>query len=224
MGHVKTTRGVAVVKELGERGRRGKKGIVEALQYAIGHHVRVQILIMLNEGAFTSQEIADEIGVHINTVGNHLRRMLEEGSIEIADKRELRNNVTQYWYKAVEVQTYSVEDFEKLPLPYRQNIVGAISQSGMAEVVAGLASGKLADPRAHVFWDWFNLDVQGRGEADELTERYIEDMRALEGEAANRVAMTGEETVSMLLNCSFFERARKGVKRSLRPVSTKSRT
>ena len=213
-----------MVKALAEQGKRAKKGIVEAVQYAIGHRVRVRILIMLNEGAYTSQEISEEIGVHINTVGNHLRRLLDEGSIEIADKEELRNNVTQYWYKAVEVQTYSVEDFKKLPFPYRQNIVGAISQSGMAEVMAGLESGNLADPRAHVFWDWFNLDAQGREQADELTERYIEDLRTLETDATNRVATSKEETVSMLLNCLFFERARKGKKRSRRPPSTKDRT
>ncbi len=213
-----------MVKALAEGGKKAKKGIVEAVQYAIGHRIRVQILIMLNEGVYTSQEISEEMGVHINTVGNHLRRLLDEGSIEIAEKEQLRNNVTQYWYKAVEVQTYSVKDFEKLPLPYRQNIVGAITQSGMAEAMAGLEGGKLADPRAHVFWDWFNLDAQGRSEADELTERYIEDLRTLETEATNRVAVSKDETVSMLLNCLFFERARKGRKRSHRPPSTKART
>lgn len=201
-----------------------QRGIVEAVQFAVAHPLRIQILILLNEGICTAQQIEEETGVHINTVGNHLRRMLAEGSIEIAHKEDLRNNVTQYWYKAVEVQQYSVEDFKRLPFQYRQHIVGAIAQSAIAELVAGLNSGKLADPEAHVFWDWLNLDAEGRDKANELTETYVEEMRTLERDAANRVAKTGEETVSMLLLCSFFERGRKARGRSLRPPSTKGRT
>jgi DNA-binding transcriptional ArsR family regulator len=199
--------------------RKARKGIEEVVQYALGHKIRVHVLIVLNEGVYTAGEISQIIGVPLNTLHNHLRRMLDDGSIEIA-REEKKGNMMQYWYKAVETQTYTVEEFEELPLLYRQNIVGAIVQSGTAEVMAGLYAGKLADPRACVYWDWYNLDARGRGEADALTERYIEDLRELEVEATNRAAASGEETSSMLLDISFFERPRKGMRRP-RPMVTK---
>lgn len=172
----------------------------------------------MNEGVYTAGELSESIGVPLNTLHNHLRRMLDDGSIEIA-REEKKGNMTQYWYRAVETRTYSVEEFEQLPHLYRQNIVGAIVQSGTAEVMAGLYAGKLADPRACVYWDWYNLDTKGREEADALTERYVEDLREIEVESTNRAATSGEKTVSMLLDLMFFERPRKGESRQ-RPLVT----
>ncbi len=199
--------------------RKAKKGIEEVVQYALGHRIRVHVLIVLNEGIYTAGEISEIIGVSLNTLHNHLRRMLDDGSIEIA-REEKKGNMTQYWYRAVEVQTYSVEEFEELPHLYRQNIVGAIVQSGTAEVMAGLYGGKLADPRACVYWDWYNLDARGQDAAYALTDRYLEELREIEVEATNRAASGGEETTSMLLNLMFFERPRKGSRR-VRPLVTK---
>jgi len=198
--------------------RRARKGIEEVVQYALGHRIRVHVLIVLNEGTYTAGEIAEIIGVPLNTLHNHLRRMLDDGSIEIA-REEKKGNMVQYWYRAVETQTYTVEEFEQLPHLYRQNIVGAIVQSGTAEVMAGLYAGKLADPRACVYWDWYNLDEKGRSDADALTERYLEELREIEVESTNRAAASGEETTSMLLDITFFERPRKGATRS-RPLVT----
>jgi DNA-binding transcriptional ArsR family regulator len=198
--------------------KRARKGIEEVVQYALGHRIRVHVLIVLNEGTYTAGEIAEIIGVPLNTLHNHLRRMLDDGSIEIA-REEKKGNMVQYWYRAVETQTYTVEEFEQLPHLYRQNIVGAIVQSGTAEVMAGLYAGKLADPRACVYWDWYNLDEEGRSDADALTERYLEELREIEVESTNRAAASGEETTSMLLDITFFERPRKGNARS-RPLVT----
>jgi DNA-binding transcriptional ArsR family regulator len=195
-----------VVKTIANK---AKKGIAEVVQYALGHRIRVHVLIVLNEGVYTAGEISEKIDVPLNTLHNHLRRMLDTGSIEIA-REEKKGNMTQYWYRAVETQTYTVEEFERLPFVYQQNIVGAIVQSGTAEVMAGLYAGKLADPRATVFWDWYNLDAKGRRDADALTERYLEDLREIECEATNRVAETKERTISMLTHLMFFERPRKG--------------
>lgn len=198
--------------------KKAKKGIAEVVQYAVGHEIRVHALIVLNEGIYTAAELSEIIGVQLNTLHNHLRRMLEDGSIEIA-REEKKGNMTQYWYRAVEVQTYTAEEFKRLPFPFQQNIVGAIAQSGFAEVFAGLYAGTLADPRSTVYWDWYNLDAQGRKDADALTERYIEGMREIECESTNRVAKTGEETISMLLDLLFFQRPRKGGPRAHRLVT-----
>ncbi len=131
--------------------KRAKKGIEEVVQYAVGHKIRVHVLIALNEGIYTASELSEITGVQLNTLHNHLRRMLDDGSIEIA-REERRGNMTLYWYRAVEVETYTAEEFERLPHAYRQNIDGAIVQSGTAEVMAGLYAGTLADPRATVYW------------------------------------------------------------------------
>jgi len=198
-----------IAKQAKKKAKRAKKGIVEVVQYALGHKIRINVLILLNEGIYTAGEIAEIIGVELNTLHNHLRKMLEDGSIEIA-REEKRGNMSLYWYKAVEIAFYDKESFKKLPFMQRQNIAGAIIQSATAEVVAGLDNGKLADPDSVVYWDWYNLDEEGREKAEALSIRFLKELREIEVDATNRVAETGEETTSYLLSHMWFERPRLG--------------
>jgi len=204
-----------VVKTLTKRAKLTKRRIEEVVLYAIGHKTRVYILILLNEGIYTASELSEMTDVPLKNIKKHLNRMLEDGSVEIA-REERRPNFTRYWYRAVETQEYQQEEFEKLPFAYRQNIAGAIIQSGTAEVMAGFYDGKLADPRACCFWDWYNLDAQGREDAEKLNLRYLNELREIECESTNRAAQTEEETISMLLHNMFFERPRKGLTRAVR--------
>ena len=204
-----------MVKAMTKRARRTKKRIEEVVQYALGHRTRVFILILLNEGIYTAAELAAMMDQPLNNVHKHLGKMLEDGSVEVA-REEPEGNITRYWYRAVETQEYQQEEFEQLPFAYRQNIAGAILQSGTAEVMAGFYDGKLADPRACCWWDWYNLDERGREDAENLNLRYLAELRDIECESANRAAASGEETTSMLLHNMFFERPRKGLTRAIR--------
>ena len=195
--------------------KRARKRIEEVVVYAIGHKTRVHILIRLNEGIYTAAQLSTMLGEPLNNIKKHLNRMLDDGSVEVA-RIEQRPNFTRYWYRAVEIQEYQQDEFEKLPFAYRQNITGAIIQSGTAEVMAGFYAGNLADPRACCYWDWYNLDAQGREDAEALNLRYLTELREIEVESTNRVANTEEETTSMLLQNLFFERPRKGLTRAIR--------
>lgn len=204
-----------MVRTMAAKAKRTKKRIEDVVQYALGHKTRVYILILLNEGIYTAGELAAMMGEPLNNVHKHLGRMLEDGSVEVA-REEREGNITRYWYRAVETQCYEQHEFEQLPFPYRQNIAGAILQSGTAEVMAGFYDGKLADPRACCWWDWYNLDKRGRRDAEKLNLRYLGELREIECESTNRAAASGEETTSMLLHNMFFERPRKGLSRAIR--------
>jgi DNA-binding transcriptional ArsR family regulator len=184
------------------------KGIEEVVQYALGHRIRVHLLIVLNDGIHTAAQLAEIIGEPLNNVSNHLRKMLEDGSVEIA-KEERKGNVVQYWYRAMEIPYYSQEAAEEMTHLQRQMTAGAIYQSGSAEVMAALYAGKLADPRAVVFWHWYNVDQRGRDALEAENRRYLERLREIEVESTNRRATSGEDSTSMLVNLTVFERARR---------------
>jgi DNA-binding transcriptional ArsR family regulator len=196
-----------VVKEAAKKAKRARKRIEEVVQFALGHKTRVHILILLNEGVYTAAELAEMIDEPVNNVHGHLAKMLEDGSIEIADE-ERRRNMNKYWYRAVETQCYQQHEFERLPFIQRQNIAGANYQSGEAEVLAGFYSGSLADPRAACFWDWYNLDAKGREDAEALNLRYLSELEQIEDESAER---SGDDTTSMMVNLKYFQRGRKGL-------------
>lgn len=204
-----------MVKTIAKRAKRAKKQIEEVVRFALGHPTRVYILILLNEDIYTAGDLAKIMDEPLNNVHGHLSKMLEQGSIEIAQEKR-KGNMIQYWYKAVENQYYSPEDFEQLTFIERQNITGAILQSGTAEVMAGFFDGKLATSEACCYWDWYNLDAEGRKKAQALYLKFLDEIRELEIESTNRVAETKEETTSMLLDLMYFERPRKGLRRGLR--------
>jgi DNA-binding MarR family transcriptional regulator len=204
---------VAAKAAEGHRGERKKekkppKRIEEAVQYALSHRFRIEILTLLNEGSYTAGEIAEVTDIDLSNVSNHIKRMLGDGSIEVA-KVEERRATNIYWYRAVEIPEYSQEEAEALTEQERQHIAGWVVQSGFAEVVAALWKGNLADPRTILAWDWYNVDAAGREELEAENARHLERVREIECEAMNRVAESKEETTPILVNLSAFERARK---------------
>lgn len=190
------------------REKKQRKRIEEAVQYALAHKIRVEILAVLNEAAYTASEVATLIDVPLSNVANHLRRMLEDGSIEVA-KVEERRGTNVYWYRAVEIPYYSKEEAEALTEMERQVIAGLVIQSGTAEVMAALWKGHLADPRTILSWDFYPVDHQGRDDLEAENLRHLERMHEIKCEAINRVAESGEETTSILVSLFAFVRARK---------------
>lgn len=191
-----------------KREKKRRKWIAESVQYALSHEIRIEILTLLNEGSYTAGEVAEVTEIPLSNVSNHLKRMFEDGSIEVA-KVEERRGTNVYWYRAVEIPEYTQEEAEQLTEMERQNIAGWVVQSGTAEVVAALWKGNLADPRTILSWDWYNVDAQGRAELEAENVRHLERLRQIECESANRCADSGEESTPLLVSLSAFVRARK---------------
>lgn len=202
----------AVKGQRGERKRKKaerkqRKTVEEAVQFALSHWIRLEILILLNEAAYTTSEVAELTDIDIKKVSNHLLEMLNDGSIEIADKQQ-RHGTTVYWYRAVEMPEYTKEQAAALPKRELQMIAGVIVQSGTAELMAALRKGTLATPRSILSWDLYDLDRQARRDVEADTTEYLERLKERQCESVNRVAESKEETTPMIVNLAAFRRAR----------------
>jgi DNA-binding transcriptional ArsR family regulator len=190
-----------------KREKKPRKRIEDAVLYALAHEIRVEILILLNEADYTMKELAELTGVPLTTVSNHVRRMLDDGAVEIA-KEELRRATNMHWYRAVELPEYTQREAEELTQMERQVTAGLVVQSGTAEVMAALRKGNLADARTILSWDWYTVDAEGRSDLEAENARHLERVREIECEAVNRVAASKEETTSVVVSLFTFERAR----------------
>jgi DNA-binding transcriptional ArsR family regulator len=186
-----------------------RKNIEEVVPYAISHRTRVHILIVLNEGTFTPGQIAEVIGEPLNNVSNHIRELVDAGSIELAKKEQVRNTILHF-YRAVEMPFYSDEEVAAMPPQQRHVSAGLIVQSMIAEVLAALSAGKLRDPRVWLAWNWFNVDEQGREDIMGEQARLWDRVQEIEVESTNRRAKSGEEATSIIVSQLGYERARKG--------------
>lgn len=182
--------------------------IEEAVSYAIGHRIRIEILAILNEGAYSPDDLARMTGKPLSKVTHHVKELLDSRSIEIAKVEQVRN-MTQNFYRAVETPFIGDEEMAAKTPQERQEIYGLVLQASMAEALAAFAAGKIADDRrAWLAWRWFNVDARGREEiADEQAaswQRTIE----IEARATSRRAESGEPAVSINVTSLGYERSR----------------
>jgi DNA-binding transcriptional ArsR family regulator len=198
-----------VAKQTAARAGQRNKSIEEVVAYAVSHRTRVHILITPNEGTFTPGRIAEIIGVPLNSVSNHIRELVDAGSIEVAKTEQVRN-ATLHYYRAVEMPFYSDEEIAAMTPQQRQVSAGLVVQSLIAEIMASLWAGKLSDPEVWLAWNWFNVDEQGRRDILDEKARSWRRIQEIEVEATNRRGKPGEEATSILVSHLAFERARKG--------------
>lgn len=191
----------------GRPGQRRKR-IEEVVAYAVSHRIRVLVLWLLNEGTYTNAQLAQIIGEPANNVANHVRELLDAGSIELA-KSEQKGNIVQNYYRAVELPYYSEEDAEEMTPEQRQVIAGLIVQGAAAEIMAALWSGTLADPRTVLAWTPHTVDRRGREDLEAEERRYLERAQEIEVESTNRRAESGEEGESIVVAMFGFARARR---------------
>lgn len=190
------------------REKKERRSVEEAVQYTLSHIFRVEILILLNQASYTAGEVAELTEISLSNVSNHIKRMLQDGSIEIA-KIEERRGTNLYWYRAIEIPEYTQEEAEALTEMERQSIAGWVVQSGTAEVVAALWKGNLANPRTILHWSWYTFDKKGRADAEAANARHLEEIREIECESVNRMVESKEEPVSMIVSLFSFVRARR---------------
>lgn len=199
------------VKTKAKQSNRRGKSIEEVVEYAVSHRIRTLILHVLNEGSYTATEIADLIGEPLNNVANHIRKLHEAGSIEVAKiEPKANSNLVRHYYRAVELPYVSEAEAEEMPVQQRQMIAGLVVQTALGEVMAALWRGNLADPRTVLLWDRLNVDQQGREELEAESMRYLDRVKEIEAEATNRRADSQEDAQSMIVTVFAYERARSG--------------
>jgi DNA-binding transcriptional ArsR family regulator len=184
-----------------------QRSVEEAVSYAIGHRIRIEILALLNEGTHSPSELAKLIRQPLTTVSHHIKELLNAGCIELARIEKVRN-ADQHFYRAVALPFVSDEEAELLPEEVRQQYAAVILQALMAEGLAALWAGKMTTDPVWMSWRWFNLDAQGQEEAQEAQHEFWERIKEIDAQVATRVAGSGEKTTSTIVAALGFERFR----------------
>lgn len=184
------------------------RGFQDAVSYAIGHRIRVEILAVLHERDASANELARSVGQPLSTVTHHVGELLKAGSIEIGRSEKVRS-VNQHFYRVPGSDLISDEDMEAMSEEARQEISMMVLQGLTAEALAAFWNGRLtSDPRVCLLWSWFNVDGRGREEIADEQARSWQRICAIRDESDARRAESGEEAVSVLVSALGFERCR----------------
>jgi DNA-binding transcriptional ArsR family regulator len=181
----------------------------EALLYALGHRIRIEIHCLLNEGIYSAVELTARMPWSLPVVSYHVTELRKKGSIEIAHVKKVRN-VDQHFYRAVELPEIDDAEAAKLPPEVKQEYAAVILQAVLSECLNAFRAEKLTEPNVRMMWSWFSLDEEGRQElADEQRESW-ERINEIEARSINRQAESGEQGTSMIAVTLGFERSKMG--------------
>jgi DNA-binding transcriptional ArsR family regulator len=187
----------------------GERGVQDAVSYAVGHRIRVEILTALHEMRDASAtELARIVHQPLSTVTHHIGELLKSGSVRVRKTEKVRS-VEQRFYSVVNSLYVSDEEWGEMSEEERQETCRWALQSLMAEALAAFWAGKItSDPRQFVSWAWFNVDAQGRDDIADEQARSWRRIGEIEQEAAARCAENGREPFSLLVSSLSFDRAR----------------
>lgn len=184
------------------------RSIEEAVSYAVGHRIRIEVLAALHEGPASANDLSRIVHQPLSKVTHHIEELLVSGSIEIA-RTETVGNISQNFYCVVKLPFYSDDDTAEMTPEERRVTAGLILQASMAEALASLWAGKLhTDPRVMLAWTRINLDKRGREDLADEQARSWKRMQEIEAEAAGRRAESGEPGGTYVVTSLGYERSR----------------
>src|SRR5664279_2912028 len=78
-----------------------ERTIEQAVSYAIGHRIRIEVLAVLNEAARSPADLARILHLPLSKVIHHTDALFESKCIEVVDTTHIRN-VTKTLYRSIE--------------------------------------------------------------------------------------------------------------------------
>jgi DNA-binding transcriptional ArsR family regulator len=179
----------------------------DAVSYAVGHRIRVEILAALHERSASAIELSRIVRQPLSTVTHHVGELLKAGSIGVERTEKVRS-VEQRFYVISPIY-FSDEDMERMPKEELHNLIRYLLQGVMSESLAAFWNDKLSsDPRLFISWVWFNVDEEGRAAIADEQARSWARLYEIEQEAATRCAESGAEPFSVSVAALSFERIR----------------
>jgi Helix-turn-helix domain len=185
---------------------------------AMGHPLRMRLLMRFNERVASPNELAKEFDEPLGNVAYHTRMLLELGCLELA-RTVPRRGATEHFYRAVVRPFFSDEDWAALPQSARQSISDTVLQRAWSDAADALHAGTLdlRDDR-HLSRTHLVLDEPGWEELNALLAGVLEQAFEIQAESAARrtaadAAPEDHEVLSSLIMMHFT-----------RPKSTSSTT
>ena len=186
----------------------GGRTVEEAVSYAVGHRIRIEILAALHEGPASPKELSRIVHQPLSNITHHIEKLFQAGSIDIAHTEPV-GNITQTFYCMVELPYYSDKDIAAMTQHERQVLAAIILQAVAAEAMASLWAGKLhSDPRVMLAWNRIRLDEQGRVDLADEQARSWKRMMEIEAESTSRRIESGDPGITHVITSLGYERSR----------------
>jgi DNA-binding transcriptional ArsR family regulator len=177
----------------------------QRLVRAMGHQIRVQALIILNERVASPNEISKELGEAVGHVSYHIKVLKECECIELVDTAP-RRGAMEHYYRATDRAFLDSEEWAALPASIRPGL----SSSGLKTVFNDASSALLAgtfDKRVdrHLSWTPMIVDEQGWEELKGGLAGMLEKILEIQSSSAERLAEADAAGIPVTVAMMGFE-------------------
>src|SRR5688572_14204800 len=141
------------------RGKATQKPTVDVgVVKAIGHPLRMQLLIRLNERVASPVELARELDESVQLVSYHVRILRDLGFVELVSTTPRRGAI-EHHYRAVRRPYFSDQDYASLPANARAAIAGTTLETMFVHAAGAHEAGAFEQhPDSHSSTSDFVLD------------------------------------------------------------------
>lgn len=177
----------------------------QRLVRALGHPVRVQSLVILNERVASPNEISKELGQTVGHVSYHIKVLKECECIELVDTAP-RRGAMEHYYRATDRAFLDAEEWAQLP----KSIRPGMSASGLKTVFNDVSSALLEgtfDKRVdrHLSWTPMLVDEQGWDELKAELEATLGRVFEIQSSSAERLAAADVPGIPVSVAMMGFE-------------------
>jgi hypothetical protein len=169
-----------------------KDGVEQIVAKAFAHPLRVQILIILNERVASPNLLAQELDQSLNLVAYHVRVLEKYDCIELVDTKQ-RRGATEHFYRATRRQFLTDSEWSRMPQSLRPGLSGAMLKAAfddIEEAISGNTFDAIED--RHLSRTPMVVDQKAWDETSELLGATLERVLAIQTEASERLAASGE--------------------------------
>lgn len=181
---------------------RQRGGVDQRIVRAMGHPVRVQALVILNERVASPNEISKELGESVGHVSYHIKVLKECECIELVDTAP-RRGAMEHYYRATDRAFLNSDEWATLPATLRPGI----SASGIDNIlkdVSAAVEGKTFDKRTnrHLSWTPILIDEQGWDELQVALDEMLEKVFEIQSTSAAR--LVAEDAVGIPVSVAML--------------------
>lgn len=185
-----------------------KKVIEPTLAKAFTHPLRGHVWVVLFEkGEASPTEVADELGLEVNEVSYHFRKLSRRGLIKVV-RTEKRRGFDEHFYQPVmPALEFDEAEWMKLPRGIRASFSADLLRQIMESFVDALSAGCFDRRDRHLSRSWLLVDEQGWKEAQRVAQRALDGFQAIQKRCAERGKESAKPPIPVSVVIAAFETA-----------------
>jgi DNA-binding transcriptional ArsR family regulator len=152
---------------------------------ALAHPLRLRIMAMLGERASSPARLAARLGVRVNVVAYHVKRLRELGLAELVEVRRGRGGL-EHFYAVRSRPAFTDEAWAELDHDARRRILGAVLRQVSDYVNGAALAGGFDRPDAHLSRTPIRVDEAGWRALAAAAMDWLRAVDAIESEVAER--------------------------------------